>query len=741
MVNLAFETKVKNMIDDLKALCNTYGLGGTGYEYKIISELFTYKLLNDKLLNDLNYNSDTGISVQAFLDSISDEEYQEFLDFLDPNTAKLKKDQFISHLFNNQNKENFDKILDNTLIKISDLNKEVFSIETSGGQRKGLFEPISVYVTDIGKREGFCKAIINKIAQFSFQEMFTETYDFYSSIFEYLISDYNKDSGRYAEYYTPVFCANIISELLVDGEVSSVKIYDPSAGSGTLLMSLAHKIGVDKCSIYSQDISQKSSDFLRLNLILNNLVHSLHNVIQGDTLVEPYHKDGMNLKKFDYIVSNPPFKMDFSDTVNTISADSYNRFFAGVPTVPAKKKDGMPIYLLFMQHIISSLSAKGKACIVVPSGFCTDSGAIPTNIRKYLIQENWLKGVIQMPSNIFANTNTSISLIFIDKDKENEDIIFIDASNVGKKEKIKDVQKTVLSPEDTKLIINTFKQKEDIKEFSKVVDKQTVIQSDYMIKSGLYFGLDYKKISKFNCNTQEQVDNLRIKLNSLYRQLENHIARELFIKWFIDYEYPNSSEGQNLKESELGFIPLDWSVVKLSDLISDTIGGEWGKEFPEKNYTIEVKCIRGTDIPNIMKGEYENVPTRYVMQRHIDSKLIQEGDIIIEISGGSPTQSTGRLCYISKETIDEIGYPLLCTNFCRIIRFKDKLHSKIVFTYLTILYDKGYFFNLENNTTGIKNLLMNIFSENIKLALPANTDLIVEFYEEIKRQAKSIKLH
>ena len=116
---------------------------------------------------------------------------------------------------------------------------------------------------------------------------------------------------------------------MVDQPVNNATVYDPSAGSGTLLMNIAHAIGEDKCTIYSQDISQKSSGMLRLNLILNNLVHSIPNIIQGNTILDPYHKLGSKLMKFDYIVSNPPFKLDFSDYRDDLDTkENKQRFFA-----------------------------------------------------------------------------------------------------------------------------------------------------------------------------------------------------------------------------------------------------------------------------------------------------------------------------------------------------------------------------------------------------------------------------
>jgi type I restriction enzyme M protein len=160
-----------------------------------------------------------------------------------------------------------------------------------------------------------------------------------------------------------------MAAILVTEPVQNVTVYDPSAGSGTLLMNIAHAIGEDRCTIYSQDISQKASSLLRLNLILNNLVHSIPNSIQGNTMLHPYHRQGSQLAKFDFIVSNPPFKMDFSDYRESLDTKENNqRFFAGIPKIPNKATDKMAIYSLFLQHIIFSLNAKGKAAVVVPTG-------------------------------------------------------------------------------------------------------------------------------------------------------------------------------------------------------------------------------------------------------------------------------------------------------------------------------------------------------------------------------------
>ena len=231
--------------------------------------------------------------------------------------------------------------------------------------------------------------------------------------------------------------ADILVPEEVCGQIRSVDVYDPSAGSGTLLMNVAHAIGEDKCMIYTQDISQKSSNLLRLNLILNNLVHSLNNVVQGNTILSPAHKDAsVRLKKFDFIVSNPPFKLDFSDFRDQLEGDeNRERFFAGIPKTPnhedkIKEKrswEKMPIFLLFIQHILFSLKENGKAAIVLPTGFITAQSGIDKKILEYLVESKMLAGVVSMPSNILATTGTNVSILFIDKANK-DGVVLIDAS-------------------------------------------------------------------------------------------------------------------------------------------------------------------------------------------------------------------------------------------------------------------------------------------------------------------------
>ena len=513
MAELQIEQQTRDLIDALKAACGSYGLGNSGNEYLIIIQIFLYKYMNDKFGYEAKRNRVYGKRLLAAkkwdveYDTFTADEVEDLFSYLPAGTPRLRPEHTLAHLYNAQQKAGFADVLDATLLDIANLNASIFSIVTADKSTVTVFEAVTSYIKEKTKRDNFATALVTRIAQFNFEDTFEQKYDFFSSIFEYLIKDYNTDGGgRYAEYYTPRAVATIMARLLVpdNADLHSVTCYDPSAGSGTLLMALAHQIGEDRCQIYSQDISQKSSEMLRLNLILNNLVGSIQNVVMGNTLLSPQHKekDG-SLKRFDYIVSNPPFKLDFSDYSKTIEKD-HLRFFAGVPGVPKKKKDDMAIYTCFLQHVLFSLAEKGKAAIVVPTGFLTAAKSIEKKIRERIVNEGWLRGVVSMPSNIFANTSTNVSVIFIDKDYNGKDAVFIDASKLGTEIRIDEKQRTVLSKEEIDYIVNTFHTCQDIDGFSAVRSKEQIIAKGYSFSAGQYFGvkLEHIEISQSEFDTE-----------------------------------------------------------------------------------------------------------------------------------------------------------------------------------------------------------------------------------------------
>lgn len=532
------QQETMNLIDSLKATTSHAGLGGGGNEYTVLVEVFLYKFLNDKFIAEAKrvwQPLQQASNVWEYLDSMSDDDYDQMCDLMH-GTVELRKNHLIPFLAKHQNESNFAELFDATFEQIASNNRDVFYIMNADKTSIAILRPISDLITGgTQKKNDFCKSLITDIQAASFEGAFSAGYDFFSTVFEYLIHDYNANGGgTYAEYYTPHAIAMIMAQLLVtpDEDVKNVTCYDPAAGTGTLVIALAHTIGEKRCTIYTQDISDKSSTMMMLNLILNSKADSLSHVVQGNTLTQPYHqeRDG-SLKKFDYVVSNPPFKLDFSDYQAQLKNDPRKgRFFAGIPNIPNQDKKTMEIYLCFFQHLIYSLNDKGKAAIVVPTGFLTAKSGIALKIRKHLVDEHILRGVVSMPSNIFANTGTNVSVVFIDKSKKWDTVSLVDASKLGTDTKIGGLKKTVLSDDDVKLIVKTFRSNETVDDFSVAVPYGDFEAKGYSFSAGQYFEIrikhDYVSPEEFNRQMKEYRDSLASKFRES-QGLESDIIKQL----------------------------------------------------------------------------------------------------------------------------------------------------------------------------------------------------------------------
>ena len=526
------EHNIEQIIDDLKGLCQTLGLANQSGEEEIITNVFLYKFLNDKFVSNLKeFANDIDIDLDVILND-EDNLLEGFYDSY-PADVAFRYEDTIQFLINKVNQKDFYKLFEETLTRISEYpENEKFGIQSASGSKRLLF---TNFIKDIPdeKKNSLCKSIFGIISQdrFDFGPAFKNNFDFYSRIFEYLIKDYNVAAGVYAEYFTPQVISGIIAKILVNMspvEDKIYEIYDPSAGSGSLVLHLANALGKgtfgSKAQVYTQDISGKSSRFLRINMMLNGLTNSLDNIIEGDTLDSPAHYNtahdpGSGFKKFDYITSNPPFNMDFSATRDSIEqkwANVPERFFAGIPKIPNKKKESMAIYLCFIQHILWSLKDDGKAAIVVPTGFLTKNQSIEFVVRKKIIDEHWIKGVISMPSNIFANTGTNFSVLFIDKANTYDKVILIDATKLGKKVKLGKNQRTVLEADEISLIEDTFINRNDVEEFGTYVSYDRIIDRKYSLAAGQYFDVKLNFVEISEEEYYKNIADIKNELNKLF---------------------------------------------------------------------------------------------------------------------------------------------------------------------------------------------------------------------------------
>lgn len=214
----------------------------------------------------------------------------------------------------------------------------------------------------------------------------------------------------------------------------------------------------------------------------------------------------------------------------------------------------------------------------------------------------------------------------------------------------------------------------------------------------------------------------KIELNRCINENLEQQAQALFKSWFVDFE---PFKDGKFVDSELGMIPEGWKVGIFKDIIHSTLSGDWGKECKQGNHTQKVFCIRGADIPNIKRGDKGNMPTRFIIEKNFQSKALMDGDMVIEVSGGSPTQATGRACRISRGLLDKYNHSIVCTNFCRAIKPLSQ-YSSFLYYMWEMFYNQGIMFSYENGTTGIKNLDINGLIQKEPIIIPP-VEIALEF--------------
>ena len=224
----------------------------------------------------------------------------------------------------------------------------------------------------------------------------------------------------------------------------------------------------------------------------------------------------------------------------------------------------------------------------------------------------------------------------------------------------------------------------------------------------------------------------KIELNNRINHNLEEQAQALYKSWFVDFE---PFRGGNFVNSELGMIPEGWRVGCYNDIISSTVSGDWGKDREVGNYTHKVSCIRGCDFADVSSGIRGKTPERFVLEKNFQNKRLLDKDIIVEISGGTPTVSTGRICLVSDNLLDKYSGNIVCTNFCRVIRPCSGYSSYVFYSWLD-KYNSRVMFGYENGTSGIKNFQISDFMEKEPVIIPPQTVIaqfqtIVDVYQAV----------
>ena len=544
METYIIEERTYKMIDELQGLCQQVGISNQAAEEEVVTTVFLYKFLNDKFMHNMKkFADEVGVSVDDVIankDDLMDAFY-----LYNAKDVAFAYEDTIQYLANMVGQDDFYKQFDEVLVRIANYPKNsTYAITSDEETRIPLFTPISDKIPR-SKAANFAKTIFAIITKdkFNFEDAFDCGFDFYAAVFEYMVKNYNVASGAYAEYYTPQQICKIISIILaaIIGKKQAIEIYDCCAGTGSLVLNMANQMGktagMNNAVIYTQDVSVKSVRLMRLNMILNGYQESLGNIAIDDTFENPMHfavreDPSSGLKKFQCIVINPPFNVDFSSSRDRIDqkwADT-GRFFAGIPNVPNKDKGKMPIYLLAIQHAMYSMADDGVAAIVVPTGFLTAKNSIAMEIRKKMIEEKMLVGVISMPSQFFANTGTNVSILFLKKQSKYESAILVDASKLGEKVSVGKNKRTVLRENEILQITDTFIDCKEIEDFSVLVPFETMKEKNYSFSAGQYFDVKIEYVDITAEEFQQRMDEYTANLSQLFRkgkELEDSIMKQM----------------------------------------------------------------------------------------------------------------------------------------------------------------------------------------------------------------------
>ena len=330
-----------------------------------------------------------------------------------------------------------------------------------------------------------------------------------------MISNYASNAGKSGgEFFTPQTVSKLLARLVMNGKTSINKVYDPTCGSGSLLLQMKKQFDehiIDE-GFFGQEINMTNFNLARMNMFLHNVNYNNFSIKRGDTLTTPLHK---NEKPFDAIVSNPPYSIKWvGDADPTLINDE--RFAPAGKLAPKSYAD-----YAFIMHSLSYLSSKGRAAIVCFPGIFYRKGAEQT-IRKYLVKNNFVDCVIQLPENLFFGTSIATCILVMAKNKTENKVLFIDASKEFKKE----INNNVLEEKNINAIVEEFRNRTDKEYFSRYVDKAEIEKNDYNLSVSTYIEkedtreiIDIVKLNKEIEETVLRIGELRASIDEIVKEL------------------------------------------------------------------------------------------------------------------------------------------------------------------------------------------------------------------------------
>ena len=506
--------KIWAIADDVRG-----AVDGWDFKQYILGILF-YRFISENITEFFNFAEHEDGDVEFEYSEISDEEAEQ--DFR-ANTVK-EKGFFIlpSQLFKNivktaKDNENLNTDLAN-IFKAIEGSAIGFPSEDD---IKGLFEDIDTTSNRLGgtvaEKNKRLTDILTGIAGINFGNFQNNDIDAFGDAYEYLISNYASNAGKSGgEFFTPQTVSKLLAKLVMDGKTKINKVYDPTCGSGSLLLQMKKQFEdhiIDE-GFFGQEINMTNFNLARMNMFLHNVNYNNFSIKRGDTLLNPLHRDK---KPFDAIVSNPPYSIKWvGDGDPTLINDE--RFAPAGKLAPKSYAD-----YAFIMHSLAYLSSKGRAAIVCFPGIFYRKGAEKT-IRQYLVDNNFIDCIIQLPENLFFGTSIATCILVMAKNKTENKILFIDASKEFKKE----TNNNILEEKNIRVIVDEFRNRSNKKHFSRYVDRAEIVENDYNLSVSTYVEkedrrevIDIKVLNKEIEETVKKIDKLRASIEKIVRELED----------------------------------------------------------------------------------------------------------------------------------------------------------------------------------------------------------------------------
>jgi type I restriction enzyme M protein len=487
-----------------------------GWDFKqyVLGILF-YRFISENLANYINTDERRSGKKDFDYTTLSDKEAE----FGRADTVKekgfyiLPSELFVNVRKNARNDANLNETLANVFNSIENSAKG----SDSEDDLKGLFDDLDVNSNKLGNnvenRNKRLVKLLEAIGDLRLGDYSDNTIDAFGDAYEFLMTMYASNAGKSGgEFFTPQEVSELLAEITTVGKKEVNKVYDPCCGSGSLLLKFAKVLGKENVrqGFYGQEINITTYNLCRINMFLHDINYNNFDIAHGDTLTDPKHWDD---EPFDAIVSNPPYSINWEGDANPLMINDPRFSPAGV-LAPKSKAD-----LAFTMHMLSWLSTSGTAAIVEFPGVFSRKGA-EQKIRKYLVDNNYIDTVIQLPKDLFFGTSIDTCILILKKSKKDNKTLFIDASN----EFVRGGNKNKLSEENRKKILAAFINRTDIDHFAKIVDNKDISENDYNLSVSSYvFQKDTREIINI-AELNAEISRIVAKQNELRTAIDKIVA-------------------------------------------------------------------------------------------------------------------------------------------------------------------------------------------------------------------------